>query len=163
MEKPVLVTGNGTCGVNGNSKRFGADQSGESCDGSIEGVFAGFFDTFTTLEGKDNAVLYQVFLPEENGGNLVQSQLTTMTGSGRRTRSAQGFSASIPTYSSFYRERRVTEEEFYEALEETLIEYNILEEDTCTRDRRGNLIDGIVGGIDACRAHLEESFALGSE
>jgi len=57
----------------------------------------------------------------------------------------------------------VSKEEFYEALEATLIEYNILEEDTCTRDSGGKLVPGIVGGIDACRDHLEESFALGSE
>jgi len=183
LEKPVLVTGNGTCGVNGNSKRFKADQSGESCDGSIEGPF-GPFGTFTTLVGNDNAVLYQINLPEYTqpppgsgipdfsplSGNLFQSQLTTLSGNGRRTRTAQGFdafnfdpaSASIPIYSSFYRERRVSKEEFYAELEATLIEYNILEEDTCTRNSRGNLVD-VVGGIDACRDHLEESFALGNE
>lgn len=188
MENPVLVTGNGTCGVNGNSKRFEADQSGESCDGSIAGPFGTppfQVDTVTTLVGNDNAVLYQINLPDypppspDSGfpdfsplsGNLFQSQLTTLSGNGRRTRTAQGFdafnfdpaSASIPTYSSFYRERKVSKEEFYEALEATLIEYNILEEDTCTRDSGGKQFPGIVGGIDACRDHLEESFALGSE
>ena len=50
---------------------------------------------------------------------------------------------------------------FYEKLAEALIEYNIMEEDTCTRDFDGNLVDyQVVGGIDACKAHLDESFAL---
>ena len=185
------VVGNGTCGVNGNSKRFEADQSGESCDGSIAGPFGEppqQVDTVTTLVGNDNAVLYQINLPDYPppppgfgipdfsplSGNLFQSQLTTLSGNEenrRRTRTAQGFdafnfdpaSASIPIYSSFYRERRVSKEEFYAELEATLIEYNILEEDTCTRDSGGKLVPGIVGGIDACRDHLEESFTLGSE
>jgi len=182
------VVGAGTCGLNGNSKRFEADQSGESCDGSIAGPFGEppqQVDTVTTLVGNDNAVLYQINLPDYPppppgsgypdfsplSGNLFQSQLTTLSGNEenrRRTRTAQGFdafkidpaSASIPIYSSFYRERRVSKEEFYDALEATLVEYDILEEDTCTRDSGGNLVDGIVGGINACRAHLEESFAL---
>ena len=38
---------------------------------------------------------------------------------------------------------------------------HITEEDTCTRDFDGNLVDyQVVGGIDACKAHLDESFAL---
>ena len=91
MENPVLVTGNGTCGVNGNSKRFEADQSGESCDGSIAGPFGTppfQVDTVTTLVGNDNAVLYQINLPDylppppgfdfpdfsPLSGNLFQSQ-----------------------------------------------------------------------------------------
>ena len=98
MENPVLVTGNGTCGVNGNSKRFEADQSGESCDGSIAGPFGEppqQVDTVTTLVGNDNAVLYQINLPDypppppgfdipdfsSLSGNLFQSQLTTLSGS----------------------------------------------------------------------------------
>jgi len=62
-----LYVGSGTCGVNGNTKLFEADQSGSSCDGSIAGPYgeAPFnVDTFTTLVGKENAVLYQVYLPE---------------------------------------------------------------------------------------------------
>jgi len=166
------VVGAGTCGLNGNIKLFDADQSGESCDGSIEGPFGDppfVFDTFTTLVGKENAVLYQIFAP---GGGLYQSQLTTLSGNEenkRRTRTAQLFTnafipdpelASIPTYASFYRERRVTKEEFYDELEATLEEYNILDEDICTRNLSGVLDPEIVGGIDACRDHLEESFAL---
>ena len=183
VETNNTVVGDGLCGENGNSKRFEADQSGDTCDGSIAGPYGEppqQVDTVTTLVGKDNAVLYQIFLPEYPpdspfsiySGRLYQSQLTTLSGSGRRTRTAQLFDAfnpdpelaSIPTYSSFYRERRVSKEEFYEALEATLEEYNISEEDTCTRAGFfGNLVPGIEGGIDACRDHLEESFALGSE
>ena len=70
---------------------------------------------------------------------------------------------SVPTYCSFYRERRVEKDEFYDTLRATLTEYNILEEDTCTRDSFGNLV-GIGAGPDnfvvACKAHLNESFEL---
>mmetsp|Transcript_8394 Transcript_8394/g.11023 ORF Transcript_8394/g.11023 Transcript_8394/m.11023 type:complete len:289 (-) Transcript_8394:291-1157(-) len=159
------VIGNGTCGENGNSKLFEADQSitGKSCDGTIEGPFAGVFDTKTSLVGEDNAILYQVFFQ----GAIFQSQLTTLSGNGRRTRSAHGFnpfdpnSPEVPTYCSFYREHRVEKEEFYATLETTLDEYGILDADACTRDSQGKLVDGIVGGFDACEAHLEESFELG--
>ena len=68
-----------------------ADQSGSSCDGSIEGPYntsSITVDTFTTLVGADNAVLYQVYLPESYGGGLFQNQITTLF-NGRRTRTAQ--------------------------------------------------------------------------
>mmetsp|Transcript_38541 Transcript_38541/g.80769 ORF Transcript_38541/g.80769 Transcript_38541/m.80769 type:complete len:326 (+) Transcript_38541:135-1112(+) len=164
------TTGDGICGVNGNTRLFEADQStnGSSCDGTIEGTFpAGFgteFDTKTTLVGEDNALLYQVFYQ----GNLFQSQLTTLSGNGRRTRSAHGFNSfdptngkSIPTYCSFYRERRVDRDEFYATLNETRIEYGILDADFCTRNNLGVLLDGVVGGFDACTDHLDESLGLG--
>lgn len=109
------VVGDGKCGVNGNSKRFEADQStkggrggfgrggrgsgGFSCDGTIEGKFAGFFDTKTTLVGKDNAVLYQVNFPQEFGGGLFQNQVTTLSGNGRRTVSVF---PSLFTWRGFY-------------------------------------------------------------
>jgi len=180
------VVGAGRCGENGNSKFFEADQSGESCDGSIAGPFGEppqQVDTVTTLVGNDNAVLYQIFLPQYPSdspysiysGRLYQSQLTTLSGneeSKRRTRTAQLFTnafipdlelASIPTFASFYREHRVTKEEFYDELEATLEDYYILDEDICTRNLTGVLDPGIVGGIDACRDHLEESFTLGNE
>lgn len=162
------VAGNGTCGTNGNSKNFEADQSIRSdipvCDGTIEGDGAlnGGLDSKTTLVGDDNAVLYQVYFQ----GALYQSQLTTLSGNGRRTRSAHGYdpfgpTPEIPTSTSYYRERRVEKEEFYETLKSTLDAYGILSEDTCTRDGMGLLLnDGTVGGFDACEAHLEESFAL---
>ncbi|KAL7541823.1 hypothetical protein ACHAXR_011252 [Thalassiosira sp. AJA248-18] len=156
------VVGDGVCGDNGNSKIFFADQSitGKSFDGTIEGTADGIFDRKTTLVGEDNAVLYQIFYQ----GKLFQSQLTTMSGDGRRTRSAHGFNpfladtAAIPTSSSFYRERKVERKEFYAALEETLEEYGLLTADTCTRDSSGKLVDKIVGGFGACLDHLEESF-----
>lgn len=159
------VLGSGTCGTNGNTKNFEADQFnvGLSCDGTIEGPF-GPFGTNTTLVGADNAVLYQVFL----GDALLQSQLTTLSGNGRRTRTAHGFSPftgtavdSVPTTASFFRERRVEKEDFYALLGATLNEFNILDDDACTRDGGGRPLEGVVGGMDACEAHLEESFELG--
>ena len=86
------VVGDGTCGENGNTKLFEADQSGSSCDGSIEGPFNSTgitTNTSTTLVGADNAVLYQAYLPDSMGGGLIQSQLTTLSGENRRTRTAQ--------------------------------------------------------------------------
>ena len=52
--------------------------------------------------------------------------------------------------------------EFYASLslDATLTEYDILDEDVCTRDSMGNMVDGIIGGINACEDHLEESFEL---
>jgi hypothetical protein len=136
------VIGAGECGKNGNTKIFEADQAG---DGS--------------------ALLYQVTLPAL-GGALFQSQLTTLTDEGqRRVRTAQGFDlgTGLPQYVSFYRERKVTNEEFYEALADTIEEYNILESDVCAWQ------NGPTGatepteysdnpGIEACKTHLEESF-----
>merc|ERR1712127_219001 len=158
--------GGGVCGTNGNSKIFFADQSispdVKSCDGSIGGLFAGLFDTKTTLVGDGDALLYQVLF----NGALFQNQVTTLSGNGRRTRSAHSFnpfggSPAIPASCSFYRERRVNETEFYAALEETLEEYSLLDADVCTRDSQGNLVDDVDGGFDACQAHLDQSFQLG--
>lgn len=102
---------------------------------------------------------------------LLQSQLTTITaspdGQVYRTRTAQGFDAFVAvgqtTSASYYRERKVTEEEFYAELESTIADYNIREEDLCVWDNTNSAIGGVVGSFDACKEHLEESFALGSE
>mmetsp|Transcript_31693 Transcript_31693/g.67109 ORF Transcript_31693/g.67109 Transcript_31693/m.67109 type:complete len:328 (+) Transcript_31693:29-1012(+) len=168
------TSGNGICGINGNSKIFFADQSadGASCDGSIGGSTDPFannnkdkamFDKTTTLVGRGNAVLYQVYYQ----GKLFQNQITTLSGKGRRTRSAHQFAPfpgvpnpEVPTACSFYRERRVSREEFYDALESTLGEYRVLDEDACSWSGEGKFLPEVVGGLDACRAHLEESFEL---
>ncbi|EJK65579.1 hypothetical protein THAOC_13545 [Thalassiosira oceanica] len=158
------VSGDGVCGVNGNSKTFEADQSDTvgACDGSLSGPFpfpgvpGGFVDTKTTLVGSDNALLYQV----SSQGMLIQSQLTTLSGNDRRTRTAQSFnpfnpsSPSVPTNASFYRERKVTKEEFYQELTKWLEEYNILDSDMCADPSTNE------SGYDVCVAHLEESFDL---
>jgi len=48
----------------------------------------------------------------------------------RRTRTAQGFNDDgSDSYASYYRERRVSKEEFYQALEAKIFEYNILPSD----------------------------------
>lgn len=167
------VTGNGTCGVNGNTRLFQADQTASATDdcGTVSGPFAPGIDTVTTLVGDDNALLYQVFF----GGQLFQSQLTTLTTSSsssddlngtttveyRRTRSAQSFSNGVPTSVSFYRERRVSEDEFYAELEAALLENNVLDSDACTTSGFGGGPTGYAGGLDDCIAHLEESFATG--
>mmetsp|Transcript_34824 Transcript_34824/g.59163 ORF Transcript_34824/g.59163 Transcript_34824/m.59163 type:complete len:123 (-) Transcript_34824:124-492(-) len=121
------------------------------------------FDKTTTLVGRGNAVLYQVYYQ----GKLFQNQITTLSGNGRRTRSAHQFAPfpgvpnpEVPTACSFYRERRVSREEFYNALESTLREYRVLDEDACSWSGEGTFLPEVVGGLDACRAHLEESFEL---
>jgi len=58
---------------------------------------------------------------------LMQSQLTTLTkssdGTVYRTRTAQGFNTFVnvgtPSYASFYREKKVTEEVFWSTFEAT--------------------------------------------
>jgi hypothetical protein len=158
------VVGEGTCGVNGNSKVFSADQiaAAGDTDGSISGPYFGIFETSTELIGRDNALLYQVYLYDM----LFQSQLTTLSvdasGGTRRTRSAQSFREGIPNAMSIYRERKVSKSEFYTAFEDTLVEYNLLESDTCAwMDSPTGL--GIVPteytpGLEGCMAHLEQSF-----
>ena len=178
-----VVVGDGLCGTNGNTKVFQADQSATTCStneelaGDIEGVYVqGFYALPTTTEliGKDNALLYQVFIPGSMLGKtediLMQSQLTTITnndaGQVYRTRTAQSFDAFAEigktTSASYYRERKVNETEFYEALNATIAEYNIRSEDLCVWDSSGNAIPNITGSFGACEKHLEESFALGS-
>lgn len=164
--------GTGTCGINGSSKIFSADQSATTCStnpergGELTGPFAGVFDTTTELIGRDNALLYQVFL----GDTLFQSQLTTLTetadGVQRRTRSAQSFFGGIPSNMSFFRERKVDKDAFYGELAQTLSAYNIQESDTCTWQDNFNpagpplIPTGLPAGIEGCREHLEQSFAL---
>ena len=105
--------GAGRCGVNGNMKVFEADQKSLKCStnpelkGNIEGPYGTMSYTYTELVGKDNALLYQVWLTKAalnyyegvimrnkfgrcTGGphvwdcgykadRLMQSQLTTLT------------------------------------------------------------------------------------
>ena len=119
--------GDGVCGTNGNMKVFEADQNSTTCStnpelmGNIEGPYGSLSYTYTELIGKDNSLLYQVWLTKEalnyyqsvilgNPGGacvagdcgytedrLMQSQLTTLTqkldGTWMRTRTAQGFDA----------------------------------------------------------------------
>ena len=113
--------------------------------------------------GDDNALLFQVFFPEVAGGGLLQSQLTTLTGEddGIRTRTAQSFApfTEVATGTSFYRERRVSEEEFYATLTDTIAEYNILESDLCFRDGFTRLpVDMYTPGYPQCVDHLQQSF-----
>ena len=143
--------------------------------------------TYTTLIGDNNAVLYQeVYMPEGtyNFGpyytielpedRVFQSQLTTITKSmdGSQiyhTRTAQGFDAfgfsgktGTSSYASYYREKKVSKEEFYAEFESAKASYNIRDEDMCKWD--GNnadvLGDGVAGSVDACVDHLEASFLL---
>lgn len=156
--KDLKVVGNGTCGTNGNTKIFFADQNATTCDnGNIEGLYAGLFPTTTQLVGT-NALLYQVFY----GSALYQSQLTTITedvaGNTYRTRSAQGFDfmTSVSNSCSYYRERKVTKEEFYTELNAVIASYSVLVEDLCKTDPSSDE----VGSLDKCVAHLESSFSL---
>lgn len=177
----VPVVGVGRCGKNGNTKVFFADQSASTCStneelgGDIQGETQGLFNTYTQLVGKENAVLYQVYVkpgilgPDEV---LFQSQLTTITrssdGQVYRTRSAQGFDAfggtQTPRYLSFYRERKVTSDTFYAELESTTSEYNILDSDLCAwQDAQGGVSGSPYAdspGMGACIQHLETTFEL---
>jgi hypothetical protein len=185
LSPPGNVIGSGSCGVNGNTKIFEADQEATECgnDGNISGPYvSGMFktDTYTTLVGQDNAVLYQVYVPAsttsvlfgESEPRLLQSQLTTITkspsGEIRRTRSAQGFNAfsfdgtqHATNSMSYYRERKVTKEAFYAEFDKDQTAYNILSSDLCKWDSNGaDVLGGGNGSMDACVAHLEESFSI---
>lgn len=152
------VLGGGTCGINGNTKLYEADQSSTTCDGgNIEGLYAGMFPTKTTLIG-DNALLYQVYYNEA----VVQSQLTTITkdasGQMYRTRSAQGFDPMTQQSNSmsYYRERKVSKEVFYSELSHAIATWNVRVDDLCKADPNSTE----VGSLENCVNHLENSFLL---
>lgn len=169
------VVGEGEYGMNGNSLVFFADQAATSCTdnpalaGDINGPFPSQFGTLhttTELIGQDNALLYQVFLPQHT--NPIQSQLTTLTkGPGsdefnHRTRTAQGFNfaTGLQSYLSFYRERKVSKQDFYAEMNKTIAEFKILDSDLCYLD--GGVgrqpIDEYTAGYEQCVMHLETSF-----
>ena len=171
------VVGEGKCGENGNSLVFFADQAVTSCScsddkaGDISGPFPSQFGTLhttTELIGQDNALLYQVFHPPHM--NPIQSQLTTLTKGPEsdefnyRTRTAQGFNfaTGLPAYLSFYRERKVSKEHFYEELNRTIAEFNILDSDLCYLD--GGVgrqpVDGYNAGYEQCVKHLQSTFLM---
>jgi len=160
MGEPIPnVLGDGQCGANGNEKIFSADQQAADCEGNLAGPFVqGPFTlaTETRLLG-DDSVLYQVRLFEQ--GPLIQNQLTTLPGDNTRVRTAQGFAPFLPpglptwTYASYYRERKVSRDEFYAALAQTREEYSILESDYCAYDSV-NAPSGV-----SCDDHFGESTA----
>lgn len=126
------------CGVNGALKKFEADQTTTVCDSRRPGAIAGPYqgkDSTTELVGKGNALLYQVFDNIDGVKTLEHSQLTTITtltdGSVHRTRTAQLFKpksggvSGAPYRASFYRERKVSESEFFAALDAQIAAYNI--------------------------------------
>jgi len=127
--------------VNGNEKIFSAQQSAVDCNGNLAGPYPyGSFEvpTTTTIIG-DDTVLYQVRFPDQLGGGLVQNQLTSLPGHDLRVRTAQlfgveSFQTMVPTSTgaSYYRERRVSKEEWLRLLKQKRREYNIRSEDHCS-------------------------------
>ena len=171
------VIGDGTCGTNGNSLVFFADQEATTCSdnpelaGDVNGPFQsayGTLNTTTELVGAENSLLYQIFVPGFE--NPLQSQLTTLTKSPGseefdiRTRTAQGFNFATgeQTSASFYRERKVSKQDFYTELSNTIEEYNILESELCFLNGGSGRIpvDGYTPGYDQCVEHLQSSFDL---
>ena len=140
----INVIGDGACGINGNEKLFSADQSASDCKGGLAGPYTTFgisVDTRTKLIGEDT-VVYQVAIPAGNPYGLppmlLQNQLTTLPGNNSRVRTAQGFAPfSGPSYASFYREKKVSKEEFFEMLKTAREEYDILPSDECAWDNNG--------------------------
>ena len=130
------VVGGGICGTNGNEKIFSADQEASACNGNLAGPYFAYgmeMATETTIMG-DDTVLYQVRMPD---GSLMQNQLTSLPTNETRVRTAQGFYMGTPSYASYYRERKVTQEEFFMYLAETRAEFGILEADYCGQDASG--------------------------
>lgn len=169
--------------LEGSSKIFFADQNATTtCDGSIEGPYTQngiTVHTETTLVGRDNAVLYQVYWPKVSGTvpfpfsceeSIFQSQLTTLNtlpdGTKQRTRTAQLFHADCDfnplggkqQYASFYRETKVTKEDFYAQLNQTVMEYKIPQSNLGAfygdNSATGN------SGYAFVEDHLESSFDL---
>ncbi|MCH2374860.1 MAG: hypothetical protein MK538_11775 [Planctomycetes bacterium] len=142
------VKGNGICGVNGNEKIFSADQSASDCHGSLAGPFVSPFGnaaTYTQIIEPDTVIYKVVFDSQPFAGNIMQNQMTTLSENGlQRVRAAQGFNVvtGAPSYLSFYRERKVSEAEFYQMLDDTRVEYNILPEDECGWDGVTNAPSG---------------------
>ena len=142
------VKGNGICGVNGNEKIFSADQSASDCHGSLAGPFVtpfGNASTYTKIIEPDTVIYKVVFDSPPFAGNIMQNQMTTLSEDGlQRVRAAQGFNVvtGAPSYLSFYRERKVSEAEFYQMLDDTRVEYNILPEDECGWDGVTNAPSG---------------------
>ncbi|KAL3801232.1 hypothetical protein HJC23_012632 [Cyclotella cryptica] len=153
----TTVIGRGTCGINGNTKLFSADQNATDCDGgNIDGLYAGLYPTKTTLIGK-RTLLYQVWYND----SLIQSQLTTITkdsGQTYRTRTAQGFDhmTQLSNSVSYYRERKVTKDVFYTQFSLSIVSNNIRVQDLCKMDPTSEE----VGSIEKCVEHLENSFVL---
>jgi len=155
-DSELNVIGEGTCGMNGNEKLFSANQSASDCKGGLAGPYTTFgisVDTRTRLIGEDT-VVYQVAIPAENPFGLppmlLQNQLTTLPGNNSRVRTAQGFAPFRgPSYASFYREKKVSKEEFFEMLKTAREEYNILPSDECAWDNNG------AASNTSCEVHFD--------
>ena len=65
--------------------------------------------------------------------SMAAAELTTLPGNGVRVRTAQGFSfgAEQPSYASFYRETKVTKDEWLAKLKAVRAANNILASDEC--------------------------------
>ena len=110
-------------------------RTARNCIGNLAGPYTqgGFtLDTTTTVLG-DDTVIYSVKIPDAMGGGINQNQLTTLPGNGVRVRTAQGFSfgAEQPSYASFYRETKVTKDEWLAKLKAVRAANNILASDEC--------------------------------
>ena len=88
--------------------------------------------------------------------------------------SLSGFDAFVnvgkPTYGSFYRERKVSEDEFWSAFNATVSEYSILNSDeysdlcAWSNGDLGNTVPSIYDpGYAACVDHLGQSFEMKEE
>ena len=87
----------------GTEQTFTADQSAADGSGTLNGSYFGIPTTTQTLG--DNTIVYTVGT-EATG--LFQNQLTTLPSREKRVRTAQGFSGGQPSYSSFYRETKIS-------------------------------------------------------
>lgn len=161
----VNAYGSGICGVNGGFKSFDAfGTSSHEKDGTMislpgAGTYANFvninrpIDTNTMLyTSTDNSTQFHsqinVFYPDEN----------------HRTRTAYGFDYNMPgqnsalMYSSLYKEVKVTEEEFLQALQDYGPLYNVPTNDIASFPMEETCLRGNwAGGVGAV-CPTEESF-----
>lgn len=159
------VYGSGVCGVNGGFKSFDAfSTASHEKDGTMismkgAGTYKDFVNTAYPIDR--NTLLYtstdnktqfhsqtNVFFPDDN----------------TRTRTAYGFDYAAPAssnplmYSSLYREKKVSEEEWLQAIKEFKTMYNVPSEDTAPAPMQTSCLTGDWAGGVGVKCPTEEDF-----
>lgn len=133
----LSVVGNGTCAINGNERVFQAFQTASDCQGNLAGPFFSFSTDTKIID--DERVLYTV---RDANGFISQSQQTIL-GDGWRIRSAVGVSPDgAASFVSFYRERKVSKAQFFNALQDARRRFNVRTGDLC-KWQTGNFDSGV--------------------
>lgn len=174
--------GTGICGVNGNTKAIGADQTATYCNtnlvlkGNLQGAVPPFLYSYSQLTGQNDTILTHLSLPKSAGffqqERLLDAETTTLyknpnTGKFIRVRSTQLFDGFAnpgePIGITFFRERKYDPAEFWTIFNNTITQYNIQDSDLCAWGPIPNGStgpSGISGGYGPCKSFLEEALSL---